>query len=340
MRDIIFAGTAKRKGLNICEVCITFSNEDRLLPIDYEEVEVTRRLHRSGESDYLINGQSVRLKDVQDLFLDLGVGRNSFAIFEQGKIDQVIHYTPLERRSIFEDAAGILRFLVEKQRAMRKLEQVDNNMSRVQDIHKEVERQIVVKEQQVEKAKAYKSNRAEYERLEKGVFLTGWDRLDKRRIAADERQQAQQVQLVQSSERLQQMIQGLNDKKARLNETEEMLRVQNENVYKTRSQREIKMRERQTNQQRIQEIRNKERQWKQELEALLQKRQHRQQEEAVQKQKQQEVDGEAGWAGNGDQGAVGTGAHFRAGAGRSAQAAARGAPSLRDADGNRKTHRR
>src|SRR5690606_636524 len=119
---LIFAGsqsaTSQRKPLNFAEVSVTLSDINGALAIPYEEICVTRRLHRSGESEYLFNGQPVRLKELQNLFLDSGIGRN----IEQGKIDQVINFTPLERRHIFEEAAGILRFLQRKKESLRKLE--------------------------------------------------------------------------------------------------------------------------------------------------------------------------------------------------------------------------
>ena len=118
MPDVIFAGTNHRKPLNFAEVSLTLTDVQGSLPIDYEEVTITRRLHRSGESEYLLNGNQVRLKDLQTLFLDSGVGRNAFSIFEQGKLDQVISYSPVERRYIFEEAAGILRFLQRKKEAL------------------------------------------------------------------------------------------------------------------------------------------------------------------------------------------------------------------------------
>ncbi len=138
MNDVIFAGTSTRKAVNFAEVTIVLDNSDGSLPIEYAEVAVARRLHRSGESDYFLNGHQVRLKDVQSLLLDSGMGKDTYSIFEQGKIDQVINYTPIERRYIFEEASGILRFLLRKREALRKLEQSDQNLTRVKDIHNEV----------------------------------------------------------------------------------------------------------------------------------------------------------------------------------------------------------
>jgi chromosome segregation protein len=166
MHDVIFAGTSKRKALNIAEVTITLSDVAGDLPVDYEEIAVTRRLHRSGESEYLINRQPVRLRDIRSLFLDSGMGKNAYSIFEQGKIDEVINRSPQDRRRIFEEAAGILRFLERKHEALRDLNKTDENMTRIRDVHHEVEKQIQVSEQQAAQAVKYKANKAELEKME------------------------------------------------------------------------------------------------------------------------------------------------------------------------------
>lgn len=175
MPDVIFAGASTRKPLNFAEVTITFSEINGALPVEYDELSITRRLHRSGESEYLINGQLARLKDVQHLLLDSGVGKNNFSIFEQGKIDQIIQYSPLERRYIFEEASGITRFLQRKRETLRKLEDVDLNLSRLGDIHKEVEKQITTLQEQAETAKTFKEQKKRLENLEKGYALARID---------------------------------------------------------------------------------------------------------------------------------------------------------------------
>lgn len=290
MPDIIFAGTNKRKALNLCEVSITFSNDDGVLPVDYNEVEITRRLHRSGESEYLINGQVCRLKDIHDMLMNTGVGKNSFAIFEQGKIDQVIYQNPIERRSIFEEAAGILKFLTEKQRSMRKLEQVDLNMSRVRDIHQEVEKQIIVKEKQVEKAKAFKGNRTEFEQTDKALMHNRWERFEKRKISADEKKKEAHEKQFQANERLKRHYQQLQEQKEWLDLAQRNLKTHQENVYKTRNEKEIKLRERHNYEMRLQELVKKEQQWRQDLQVLVQKRAERDAEEQKLKALQQEME--------------------------------------------------
>ena len=288
MLDVIFAGTTNRKPLNYCEVTITLSDIQDQLPVDYEEVSVTRRLHRNGESDYLINRKPARLKDIQELLLDSGMGKNSFSMFEQGKLDQVINYTPLERRTIFEEASGIMRFLQRKKEALRKLEHTDNNLSRVQDILQEVERQIIVLEEQAEKATLYKGNKALFESLEKALFLAKWGRLRKRAENADEKQGDQNKKIQEAETVLHDLEEELKQAKDLLFEGEKKLQEQNETLYQTRSTKEIKTKERQTQQERLQEAIAKEQQWLQELGSMDDKRKIREQESEEFKEKQKE----------------------------------------------------
>lgn len=177
MPDVIFGGSEKRKPLNLAEVSLVFCNEARLLPLDYSEIAVTRRLHRNGEAEYFINRQPVRLKDIHDIFLDTGLGKDAYAIFEQGKIDQVIQLSPVERRYIFEEAAGILRFLQRKKEALRKLEQTEQNVLRIKDIHQEVQAQLKVLASQAERAILYKSHKQKLQQLEKAYLMAKWQSL-------------------------------------------------------------------------------------------------------------------------------------------------------------------
>lgn len=155
MHDVIFAGTDKRKALNFAEVSLTFSNEDHLIPLEYDEVTITRRLHRNGDSEYFINKNLSRLKDIYSLFWDSGLGKDAFSIFEQGKLDQVIHLSPLERRHIFDETAGIERFLQRKKEAGKKLDQVNENFLRAKDVHAEVQRQTKQLEKQAALAQKF-----------------------------------------------------------------------------------------------------------------------------------------------------------------------------------------
>lgn len=290
MPDVIFSGTAQRSAVNIAEVTITLTDVAGQLPIAYEEVAVTRRLYRDGESQYLINRQPVRLKDVQDLFLDSGIGKDTFSIFEQGKIDQLIQHSPLERRYIFEEAAGILRFLQRKREALRKLEQVDLNLSRVRDIYLEVEKQIVVLEEQAEQAKIFKNNKAKLEELEKTLYVIKWDLLQKKHDALWKKEREHQQLLLQVSTNLEKRTQENKDVKLSLNESERLLRAQNETLFQLRSEKQLKAQEKLSHEERLHEHAAKVVRWQHELVELSKKRQQRELERKELNQKKQELD--------------------------------------------------
>jgi chromosome segregation protein len=156
MKDVIFNGTMTRKPAGYAEVSVVFDNQDGYLDIDYAEVEITRRLYRSGESEYLINQQKCRLKDIRDLFLDTGIGQTSYSILEQGKIDVLLQSSPEDRRMIFEEAAGISKYRVKKAETQRALLRVDDDLRRIGDILAELEKQIRRVKAQALRAQRYK----------------------------------------------------------------------------------------------------------------------------------------------------------------------------------------
>jgi len=287
MPDVIFSGANNRKPLNFAEVSLTLSDIQGVLPIDYEEVTLTRRLHRSGESEYFINDNLVRLKDLQNLFLDSGVGRNAFSIFEQGKLDQVISYTPLERRHIFEEAAGIVRFLQRKRESLKRLEQVDLNLSRARDIHQEVEKQIQILTVQAEKSLVYKENKNELEKLEKTNYLLRSQALNKRKRDLEEKQRQKQSEGIKIKEILKSKHEEIHKVKDSLQKNEVKLKVENEKLYQCRSSKEIHLMEVQTHQQSIQEAQAKEKKTQKDLEELSLSREFRLKaiDEILQKQK-------------------------------------------------------
>jgi len=167
MMDVIFNGTDKRPALGFAEVSVTFSNESKVLPIAYDEVTVTRRLFRSGESEYLLNKNVCRLKDVVELFLGTGVGAEAYSLIQQGKVDLVVSAKPDDRRQIFDEAAGITKYKAKKREALSKLKETEDNLLRINDIVVEVKRQIGSIERQAKKAQRYKE---EFEQL-KGFEL-------------------------------------------------------------------------------------------------------------------------------------------------------------------------
>ncbi|WP_088041249.1 chromosome segregation protein SMC [Bacillus sp. EAC] len=171
MEDIIFAGSDGRKPLNYAEVTLTLDNEDQQLPLEYSEVSVTRRVYRSGDSDFYINKQSCRLKDIVDLFMDSGLGREAFSIISQGKVEEILSSKPEERRGIFEEAAGVLKYKNRKKKAEAKLNETQENLNRVDDILFELSSQIEPLKIQASIAKEYIEHKDELEKVEAALLV-------------------------------------------------------------------------------------------------------------------------------------------------------------------------
>ena len=180
--DIIFAGTETRKSLGFAEVSIVIDNSDEKLPIDYTEVTVTRRIYRSGESGYFINKAPCRLKDILELFMDTGIGKDGYSIIGQGKIDEILSNKSEDRRHIFEEAAGIVKYRARKEESEKKLEQTKLNLVRINDILVEIEGNIEPLRKQSEKAKTYLDLREKLKSIEIGLFLYNIND-DKKKIA-------------------------------------------------------------------------------------------------------------------------------------------------------------
>ena len=175
MQDVIFSGTENRKPLGFAYVTLTLDNSDHWLPISYEEVVVGRRVYRSGESEYLINGSVCRLRDVQELFFDTGIGKEGYSLIGQGQIDKIVSSKPDDRREIFDEAAGIVKYKRRKSAAEKNLETEKLNLSRVNDIISEIQKQIGPLEKQYEKAKIYLKLRDELKELEVAHFVAEYD---------------------------------------------------------------------------------------------------------------------------------------------------------------------
>lgn len=175
MEDVIFAGTQARKKVGFAEVSMYLDNSDGSLPIDYKEVIVTRRVYRSGESNYLINGSECRLKDIQAIFMDTGLGKDGYSIVSQGKIDEILSNKSEERRHIFDEAAGIVKYRTRKEEATRKLDSTENTLQRVNDVIGEIENTIGPLEQKAQTAKKYLSLRDELKLLDVKIFVNSVD---------------------------------------------------------------------------------------------------------------------------------------------------------------------
>ena len=182
MEEIIFSGSEKRRAVGMAEVTLIIDNQSHLLPLDYEEVSVMRRLFRDGTSEYYINQQQCRLKDIVEMFLDTGVGRDSFSIIGQGQIDEILSYKPAERRVILEEVAGIAKFKFRKKEAMQKLDRLQERLQRVDDIVSELDAQINPLMQQAQQAELYLKLRDELKKYEITYLSREYRRMSTERV--------------------------------------------------------------------------------------------------------------------------------------------------------------
>ena len=179
MTDVIFSGSKSRNPLNVASVTLVFDNSDHYLPIEFNEVAIKRRVYRDGTNEYFINNEKCRLKDITDILLDSGIAKESFNIISQGKIDDILSNRPQDRRIIFEEAAGVLKYKRRKEEALRKLERTHDNMSRVEDIIGELEVQVMPLKQQKEKALEYLEVKEELEGIEVAVIASDITEINK-----------------------------------------------------------------------------------------------------------------------------------------------------------------
>nr|WP_245575732.1 chromosome segregation protein SMC [Alicyclobacillus contaminans] len=180
MEDVIFAGSDSRRATNFCEVSLTLDNSDGYLPVSFSEVVITRRVYRSGESEYLLNKKSCRLKDIHELFMDSGMGRESYSIIGQGRIEEMLSTRPEDRRGPFEDAAGIVKYKFRRREAERKLEETAANIVRVDDILAELERQAGPLEQEAARAEQYRQFESELTNLDISLLIREIESLQQR----------------------------------------------------------------------------------------------------------------------------------------------------------------
>ncbi|MBR6561798.1 MAG: AAA family ATPase, partial [Oscillospiraceae bacterium] len=185
MEDVIFGGTEKRGKLGFAQVTLVVDNTEHIFSMEASEVMITRRYYRSGESEYFINREAVRLRDVHALLMDTGLGRDGYSIIGQGRIDEIISTKSTDRREIFEEAAGISRYRYSKEESERKLEKTDENLLRIKDKIDEVELQVEPLRKQSETAKKYLLLRDELRVVEVSVWLENLDRLRKQSGAAE-----------------------------------------------------------------------------------------------------------------------------------------------------------
>ena len=252
MQDVIFAGTENRKPLSYAYVAITLDNSDHQLPVEFEEVTVARRVYRSGESEYLINGNTCRLKEVSELFYDTGIGKEGYSIIGQGQIDRILNGRPEERRELFDEAAGIVKFKKRKVTAQKKLESERENLVRINDILSELERQVGPLERQSEKARTYLKKKEELKEYDVNMFLLESDRIsvekkeveEKYQIADDEMKQVNasyeniKAEYEKLGHDMEEMDQKINTLRENINQTsstrqklESQIQILNEQIH-------------------------------------------------------------------------------------------------------------
>ena len=226
--DIIFSGTQARRSLGYAEASLVIDNSDSGLPIEFNEVVITRRIYRSGETGYFINKTPCRLKDILELFMDTGIGKDGYSIIGQGKIDEILSNKSEDRRRIFEEAAGIVKYRVRKVEAEKKLEQTKLNLLRINDIISEIELNIDSLKTQSEKAKKFLSLRDELKNIEVGLFLYNIDNYKKQVDSIKENIDNIEVQKVKEDETLNNLQSEKDDLKELLDKlTEEIEKTQN-----------------------------------------------------------------------------------------------------------------
>ena len=239
--DIIFAGTQSRKSLGYAEVSIIFDNSDQKLPIEFSEVTITRRIYRSGESGYFINKTPCRLKDILELLMDTGIGKDGYSIIGQGKIDEILSNKSEERRHIFEEAAGIVKYRTRKAESEKKLEQTKVNLLRINDIISEIETNIEPTRVQAEKAKEFLRLRDELKSIEIGLFIHNINDYKKKIEDIINDQDIFNTQLIRENERLNNIQEAKEELRTVLdNITEQIEKMQNLGFENEKKKEQIK----------------------------------------------------------------------------------------------------
>ncbi len=223
MQDVIFGGTQRRKPLSYCEVSLVFDNEDKTLPLDYAEILVTRRVYRSGESEYFLNRATCRLKDIVDLFRDTGIGKEGYSIIGQGRIDEILSRKGEDRRQVFEEAAGIVKFRARKEEADKKLERTQENISRVDDLLEELKNRLGPLEEDAKNARIYLDLSARLKVLDLNLFLVRSDKMEAKLRDADLELQNMQAVLTQTETALQEKSEERDARQAEIQDLDEKI---------------------------------------------------------------------------------------------------------------------
>jgi len=252
MEDVIFAGTEHRKPLGFAEVSLTIDNSDNSLPVEFSEVTITRRAFRSGESEYMINKTSCRLKDIHELFLDTGIGKDGYSIIGQGRIDEILSAKSEDRRHIFEEASGIMKFKTRKIEAEKKLELTKQNLLRINDIIIELENQLVPLKEQAEIARKYLALREKLKELEVNVYLENISKYRDKIKELEEQYSSIKENMDSENKKLEDITRANSRKKELLRSLEEKLNSSRQEFYNLegsleRFQSEIRLNEEKIN---------------------------------------------------------------------------------------------
>ncbi len=270
MADVIFKGTGSngRKPLNTAEATLIFDNSKAVLPVDAPEVHLTRRVYRSGEGEYLINGKPCRLKDIRDLCRGTGVGVDAYSLIEQGKVDRLLQASPKDRRAIFEEAAGISRFKAKKLEAQRRLERVEQNLLRLSDIVEEVESRLRSVRAQASKAERYREYRQRLQDLRTQVGYADWRRLSDKLAGIQEKRELLAAQIERETEELSQLDAGLRQAEQAADEVAEALRGHESALAENRARIASRQSNRENSGRRQQEFIEQARRYGQQLRAM------------------------------------------------------------------------
>ncbi len=239
MTDVIFNGTDTRKPSSMADVTLTLSNEDKTIPLEYNEISITRRVYRSGEAEYLINKAPARLKDVKDLFMGTGLGTSAYSVMAQGQIDQIITSKPAERRAIFEEAAGITRYKARKVEALRKLDATEQNLVRVSDIVAEIKRQISSLERQAKQAEKFREYKEKMGKLQVLIHLDKASKLNDKLKDLNHKMGQIRERLEMARDETHKLEHDEKAQRTQLNQIDEELTQAREQAYKIGSEVEV-----------------------------------------------------------------------------------------------------
>lgn len=238
MQDVIFAGTQSRRPMSYAYVAITLDNADHALPVDYEEVTVARRLYRSGESEYLINGTTVRMRDIQEMFFDTGIGKEGYSLIGQGQVEKILNGKPEERRELFDEAAGIVKYKHRKAAAVKKLESEQANLVRINDILSELDRQVGPLKQQSETAKIYLARREELKLCDVNLYLIDNEQYEQNLEAANKKLETARAGQQETNELLLNAKQQYEQTQEEIQSVEEAVREATEGLSQAKLDRQ------------------------------------------------------------------------------------------------------